>query len=92
MGGGMITMHNVVKRGRTVWDRSLLPDDEYGERVRLVREAMAREGIDALVGIGHTASYGSLTYLTRQRAAARLDGGRRRARGGSVPGDGRRLA
>ena len=60
----MITMHNVVKRGRTAWDRALLPEDEYGERVRLVREAMAREGIDALVGVGHTASYGSLTYLT----------------------------
>src|SRR5262249_6300971 len=61
VGGGMITMHNVVKRGRTVWDRALLPEDEYGSRVRALREAL---DADVFVGVGHTASSGALTYLT----------------------------
>jgi len=60
----MITMHNVLKRGRTVWDRGVLPEDEYVERVRLVREAMAQAGLDGLVTVGHTARPGNFTYLS----------------------------
>jgi hypothetical protein len=57
-------MENVLKRGRTVWDRALLPEDEYVERVRLTRAAMADAGLDALVAIGHSAHTGNFTYLS----------------------------
>ena len=60
----MITMTNVLKRGRTVWDRDLLPEDEYVERVRAAREVMRAQGLDALVAVGHTTRYGNLTWLS----------------------------
>jgi Xaa-Pro aminopeptidase len=60
----MITMNNVLKRGRTVWDRSLLPDDEYVSRVAVARAQLAATGLDGLVAIGHAAHYGNLTYLS----------------------------
>jgi Xaa-Pro aminopeptidase len=60
----MITMNNVLKRGRTVWDRSLLSEDEYVERVRALREVMAERGLDAVVSIGHSAHTGNFTYLS----------------------------
>lgn len=60
----MITMTNVLKRGRTVWDRALLPEDEYVERTRVLREAMAAAGLDALVSLGHATRPGNFTYLS----------------------------
>jgi Xaa-Pro aminopeptidase len=60
----MITMGNVLKRGRTVWDRALLPDDEYVERIRAVRAEMEAAGLDALVAFGHATHHGNLTYLS----------------------------
>jgi Xaa-Pro aminopeptidase len=57
-------MENVLKRGRTVWDRSLLPEDEYVERVRVVRGAAEGEGLDAVVAIGHSTHTGNFTYLS----------------------------
>ena len=60
----MITMTNVLKRGRTVWDRALLPEDEYVERTRLLHEAMARDGLEALVSLGHATRPGNFTYLS----------------------------
>ena len=60
----MITMENVLKRGRTVWDRGLLPDDEYVERVRKVREAMEAAGLDGVVTVGHSTHTGNFTYLS----------------------------
>jgi Xaa-Pro aminopeptidase len=60
----MITMENVLKRGRTVWDRWLLPEDEYIERVRGLRETMAAAGLDGIVSVGHSAHTGNFTYLS----------------------------
>lgn len=60
----MITMTNVLKRGRTVWDRALLPEDEYVERTRELREAMAADGLEALVSLGHATRPGNFTYLS----------------------------
>lgn len=60
----MITMEPVVKHGRTVWDRGLLPEDEYGERLRDARGVMEEHGLDALVVVGHAADHGNLSYLT----------------------------
>jgi Xaa-Pro aminopeptidase len=60
----VITMENVLKRGRTVWDRSLLPEDEYIERVRALREAMETAGLDGIVSVGHSTHTGNFTYLS----------------------------
>ena len=60
----MITMENVLKRGRTVWDRWLLPEDEYIERVRALREAMEANGLDGIVTVGHSTHTGNFTYLS----------------------------
>jgi len=60
----MITMTNVLKRGRTVWDRALLPEDEYVERRRVLREAMTGAGIDVLVSLGHATRPGNFAYLS----------------------------
>jgi len=60
----MITMQNVLKRGRTAWDRSLMSEDEYVERVRETRAAMGAAGLEAVVAVGHTAHYGNLTWLS----------------------------
>jgi Xaa-Pro aminopeptidase len=60
----MITMENVLKRGRTVWDRNLLPDDEYVERVRGLRTAMEAQGLDGVVAVGHSTHAGNFSYLS----------------------------
>jgi Xaa-Pro aminopeptidase len=60
----MITMENVLKRGRTVWDRNLLPEDEYVERVRTLRAAMEANGLDGVVSVGHSTHTGNFTYLS----------------------------
>jgi Xaa-Pro aminopeptidase len=60
----MITMTNVLKKGRTVWDSALLPIDEYVERTRVLREAMARDGLDVLVSLGHATRPGNFAYLS----------------------------
>jgi Xaa-Pro aminopeptidase/Xaa-Pro dipeptidase len=60
----MITMENVLKRGRTVWDRWLLPEDEYIERVRALRAQMEEDGLDGLVTVGHSTHPGNFTYLS----------------------------
>jgi Xaa-Pro aminopeptidase len=60
----MITMTNVLKRGRTTWDRALLPEDEYYERARVLREVIDAAGLDALVSLGHATRPGAFTYLS----------------------------
>jgi Xaa-Pro aminopeptidase len=60
----MKTMTSVLRHGRTMWDRDLLPDDEYVERTRLMRERMRVAGLDVLVGLGHTTLAGDFAYLS----------------------------
>lgn len=60
----MKTMTSVLRHGRTVWDRDLLPDDEYVERTRLMREQMREQGLDVLVALGHTTLAGDFAYLS----------------------------
>lgn len=60
----MITMTNVLKHGLTTWDRSLFPEDEYAERARILRAAMAAEGLEALVNLGHSTRPGNFAYLS----------------------------
>jgi Xaa-Pro aminopeptidase len=59
----MLSLEPSIKRGLTFWDRSLLPTDEFDERVRLVRAEMRRHGIDALIIAGDMYDDEDLVFL-----------------------------
>jgi Xaa-Pro aminopeptidase len=68
----MINMEPVLKRGYTAWDQALLPLDEYTERVRIVRSAMAEAGLAALVVWGTQYEYADFAYLAGMPTAGTL--------------------
>ena len=68
----MLSMESTQKRGYTFWDQSLLPVDEYFERVRSVREAMARNGLDAVIVFANNLNPGNVSYLAGNQAGTLL--------------------
>lgn len=68
----MLSMESTQKRGYTFWDQSLLPIDEYFERVRSVREAMARDRLDALLVFANNLNPGNVSYLAGNQAGTLL--------------------
>lgn len=60
----MITVERVIRSGRSGWDQSVLPRDEYIVRLQALRRAMVQADLDGVVGVGHPADYGDLCYLT----------------------------
>ncbi len=59
----MLSMEPAIKRGLTFWDRTLMPEDEYEERVRLIREEMRRAGLSALIIAGNMYEDSDLLYI-----------------------------
>ncbi len=60
----MYAMTPVLERGYTFWDRSLLPSDEFEERVRHMQTALSEDGLEAIVVWSQTYhTNGELTYL-----------------------------
>lgn len=59
----MLSMEPSIKRGLTFWDRTLMPEDEYEERVRLIREEMQRAGLSALLVAGNMYEDADLLYI-----------------------------
>ena len=60
----MQTMQPVVGLGSYRWDPEWLPLDEFEERLRTVRRAMAERGWDGLIVHGNNPDSAALTYLT----------------------------
>ncbi|MBX5437715.1 MAG: M24 family metallopeptidase [Alicyclobacillaceae bacterium] len=60
----MRTMHPVVLRGCSTWDRHLLPDDEFRSRVRDIQQRMQAENVDGMLVFGSSAHYGALCYFS----------------------------
>jgi Xaa-Pro aminopeptidase len=60
----MITMNPVLLCGRSVWDKSFFPPDEFGERIRIIRSLMRGQEMDALLVFGNRSDYANLSYLT----------------------------
>ena len=61
----METMQPTLKSGRNTWDRINMPVCEFQARVRKIRRAMKREGMDLLLLYGHAFNeYGNYCYLT----------------------------
>jgi Xaa-Pro aminopeptidase len=59
----MLSMEPAIKRGLTFWDRTLMPRDEFYERVRLIRAEMGRIGLDALIVSGNMYEDADLLYI-----------------------------
>ena len=68
----MLSMESTQKRGYTFWDQSLLPVDEYYERVRSVREAMARNNLSADLVFANNLNPGNVSYLAGNQAGTLL--------------------
>ncbi len=60
----MITMNPVHFHGRSLWDSSYFPRDEYDQRLRIVQLEMARLGLGTLIVFGHIDRYQDLCWLT----------------------------
>ncbi len=59
----MQTLQPVLRRGRSVWNQSTFPSDEFHERVRVVREMLLGEGMRALLVVGGGERYHDIAYL-----------------------------
>lgn len=59
----MLPMEPAIKRGLTFWDRTLMPRDEFFERMNLVRLEMQRMGLNALIVSGNMYEDADLIYL-----------------------------
>ncbi len=60
----MDTLHTVLNRGRSVWDRARLPEDEFRRRLGAVRAGMKERGVDLLLVYGDSWKYGNLAYVS----------------------------
>jgi Xaa-Pro aminopeptidase len=60
----MQTLQPVLRRGRSVWNQVTFPSDEFHERVRVVREMLANDGMRALLIVGGGEKYHDIAYLT----------------------------
>src|SRR5262245_46455698 len=60
----MRTMHPVLMTGVNEWDQAWLPRDEYSERLRIVRAAMAAHGWRGLIVHGDCDRCPMLAWLT----------------------------
>lgn len=61
----METMQPTLKRGRDVWDPIHMPEAEFLERVRKIREEMQPKGMDALLLYGNSLNeYGDPCYIS----------------------------
>jgi Xaa-Pro aminopeptidase len=61
----------VLVHGRAVLDIDYLPADEFEERLKAVRAAMAEAGVPAAVIVGTSGQYANVAYLTGYRATIR---------------------
>jgi Xaa-Pro aminopeptidase len=68
----MLSMESTQKRGYTFWDQSLLPIDEYWERVRTVKDAMRRNNLSAVLVFANNLNPGNVSYLAGNQAGTLL--------------------
>jgi Xaa-Pro aminopeptidase len=61
----METIQPILKRGRDVWDRINMPEIEFRQRIKTIREAMKKEDLHVLLVYGAGLNeYGNICYLT----------------------------
>lgn len=60
----MHTLHTVLNRGCSLWERSRLPKEEFLDRLRHIREGMRARGIDLLLVYGDSWRFGHLAFVS----------------------------
>jgi len=60
----MDTLHTVLNRGCSLWDRKKIPETEFRRRLGLVREGMRERGVDLLLVYGDSRRYGNLAFVS----------------------------
>lgn len=60
----MRTMHSVLKRGGLYWDRDLLPESAYEDRLKRIQGAIAESGDAAWLLFGDVERHGNVVYAT----------------------------
>jgi Xaa-Pro aminopeptidase len=60
----MDTLHTVLNRGCSIWNRSLLPVGEFQQRLGQVRKAMKERSIDLVLVYGDSWKFGNLAYVS----------------------------
>ena len=60
----MDTLHTVLKRGCTIWDRGRMAEDEFRRRLSRVREGMRERDVDLLLVYGDSWRFGHLAFIS----------------------------
>lgn len=60
----MDTLHTVLNRGCSIWDRTRMPQEELGRRLEKVRTGMKERNIDLLLVYGDSWKFGNLAYVS----------------------------
>ena len=60
----METLHTVLNRGCSIWDRERLPEDEFRGRLGRVRRGMKEQDVDLLLVYGDSWRFGHLAFVS----------------------------
>ncbi|MEE9568927.1 MAG: M24 family metallopeptidase, partial [Candidatus Binatia bacterium] len=60
----MDTLHTVLNRGCSIWDRSLVPKEEFQNRLEQIRKGMRERSLDLLLVYGDSWKLGNLAYVS----------------------------
>lgn len=60
----MDTLHTVLNRGCSLWDRKKIPETEFRQRLDRVRQAMRERAVDLLLVYGDSRRYGHLAFVS----------------------------
>ena len=60
----MDTLHTVLNRGCSIWDRSLVPEEEFQDRLEQIRKGMRERSLDLLLVYGDSWKLGNLAYVS----------------------------
>lgn len=60
----MNTLHTVLNRGCSIWDRTRIPEEELRQRLARVHAGMKERNVDLLLVYGDSWKYGHLAYVS----------------------------
>lgn len=60
----MDTLHTVLNRGCSTWDRESIPEREFRSRLSRIRQGMSDRRVDLLLVYGDSWRYGSLAFVS----------------------------
>lgn len=60
----MDTLHTVLNRGLSIWDRTRVPEEEFRQRLGRVRAGMKERDVELLLVYGDSWKFGHLAYVS----------------------------